>query len=569
MRRTTRTDAARRRWVRALAAGGVMAGGGSLLASCGFGGEGAATELVFTHGVASGDPGPDRVVLWTRAAPAVATAEAGPLALDWEVARDRDFTQVVLRGGVSTSADRDYTVTVDVGGLMPATTYFYRFVCGDRRSPTGRTRTLPVGPVDRIRLAVCTGCDYGAGYFHVYAATARLGDVDAFVHLGDYLDASAQPTATSAELGRVVEPAGDAVTLQQYRQRHARYRSDPDLQALHAAMPIIAVWDDREVTARSWAAGGVHDPATQGPYAARRAAAMQAYLEWMPVRAPDPARPDRLYRSFDFGNLVCLHMLDTRHLGRDEPLAIQRYLSFSPRTRATLLDGAWEQDAAAPTRQLLGAEQAAWLDAGLARSGATWQLLGQQVAMATLRLPAPVVSGELAVAAYQAVLARPPRDANDERIRAYPSIPYTLANWEGYVAARNRVFATARRLGSNLVSLAGNANWAWAAELHDDAGGAVGVEFGAPAVTSPETDSPLIDSQRSDELDRALPELIGPLLKYAQTTLRGMMVITATPTECRADWMYVDTVTGKTFTSGTGRSLKVLPGEGQRRLVEV
>jgi len=569
MRRTIATDAARRRWVRALAAGGAMAGSAGLLASCGFGGGRPTPELTFTHGVASGDPGPDRVVLWTRAVPAAATSDPGPFALDWEVAGDSGFTRVVLRGSTSASADDDYTVKVDVSGLMPASVYFYRFISGDRRSVVGRTRTLPVGPVDRIRLAVCTGCDYGAGYFHVYAAAARLGDVDAVVHLGDYLHASAHPSAAAAELGRLVVPAGDAVTLDQYRQRYAQYRSDPDLQALHAAMPMIAVWDDQEVAARSWAEGGVHDPATQGPYSARRAAAMQAYREWMPVRVPDPTRPDRIYRSFEFGSLACLHMLDTRHVGRDEPLAIQSYLSFSPRTRATLLDGTWEQDAGVPTRQLLGAEQASWLDAGMARSGATWQLLGQQVPMAALRLPAPAVSGELSVAAYQAVLARPPRDANDERIRAYPSIPYTLGNWDGYAAARNRVFVTARSLGKNLVSLAGQSNCAWASDLRDDAGGAVGVEFAAPAVTSSETDSPLIDSQRSEGLDRALPELIGPLLKYAQTTLRGMLLITATPAECRADWLFVDNVTRTTFTSAIARSLRVLPGEGQRRIVEV
>lgn len=570
MRRTIRIDAARRRFVRALAVGTALAGSGGFLASCGDHDESPNPDLDFTHGVASGDPGADRVVLWTRAVPPAGTDVGTAITLGWEVATDEDFTRNVQRGTAGTSAARDYTVKVDVTGLAPATVYHYRFVAGERRSAIGRTKTLPLGSVDRIRLAVFTGADFGEGYFHVYTEAVKLGDVDAAVHLGDYIHAAGFPFAMSAELGRLVVPADEAVTLDQYRQRYAQYRTDPDLQALHAAMPMIAIWNDQEVAEPLGAppAGGAWDPSALAAHEARRAAAMQAYEEWMPIRLPDPARPGKIFRSFDFGDLVSLHMLDTRHAGRDQPLG--GYLSLSPVTRTTVVDGAWEQDASAPTRQMLGEEQASWLDAGITQSAATWQLLGQQVLMATMRLPAPVLSGELSVSAYQAVLDRPDsNDVNDIRIRSYPSLPYSFVNWDGYVAARERVFATARSQDKNLVSLAGNSNCAWASDLRDAAGGAVGVEFAAQAVSSSQTDSSLVYGQRSEALNQALPELVGPLLKYAETTLRGMMLITATATELRADWLYVDTVTSKTYSASLGRSLKVLPGAGQRRIVEV
>jgi alkaline phosphatase D len=564
-----RTDVARRRFVRALAVGSALAGSGVWLASCGHNDATPAPELTFTHGVASGDPGADRVVLWTRAMPPAGTDASTTFSLDWKIATDKEFTRGLQRGTAGTSAARDYTVKADVTGLAPATVYFYRFLAGGQRTAIGRTKTLPLGPVDRIRLVVFTGCDYGEGYFHVYAEAVKLGDGDAAVHLGAYIHAAGYPFAMSAELGRLVVPADEAVTLDQLRLRYAQYRTNPDLQALHPAMPMIAVWNDQEFADPLWApAGGAWDPSALAAHEVRRAAAMRAYEEWMPIRLPDPTRPDRIYRSFEFGNLASLHMLDTRHAGRDQPLG--GYLSLSPVTRTTLVNGAWEQDAGAPARQMLGEEQASWLDARMTQSAATWQLLGQQVLMVTMRLPAPVLSGELSVSAYQAVLDRPDsNDINDIRIRSYPSIPYSFVNWDGYAAARDRVFATALSRDKSLVSLAGGTNCAWASDLRDAAGRAVGVEFAAPAVSSTQTDSSLVHGQRSEALNQALPELIGPLLEYAETTLRGMMLITATATELRADWLYVDTVTSKTFSASLGRSLKVLPDAGQRRIVEV
>jgi len=567
MRSSIRANTGRRRFVRALAIGTAWASGSSLLASCGHGDTGT-VPLDFTHGVASGDPGSDRVVLWTRAAPPADTDPGTVIELGWEVATDRDFTGVVQIGAANTSADRDHTVKVEVTGLAPATIYFYRFTAGQNRSATGRTRTLPVGPIDRLRLAVFTGCDYGEGLFHVYAEASRMDDVDAAVHLGDYIHASGYPFPLSASLGRLVGPAAAAATLDGYRQRYAQYRTDSGLQALHASMPMISVWNDQEVPELPQVPeGGAHDPRTLAAHEVRRAAAMRAYEEWMPIRLRDPARPDSLFRSFDFGSLASLHIVDARYAGRDPPLG--GYLSLSPVTRATLVNGAWEQDAAAPARQMLGAEQAAWLDERMAQSGATWQLLGQQVLMATMRLPAPLLSAELSVTAYQAVLDRPDSsDPGDIRIRNYPSLPYSFVNWDGYVAARDRVFASARSLDLNLVSLAGNTNCAWASDLQDATGQAVGVEFAAPAVSSSETDSLLVYGQRSAALNEALPRLVGPLLKYAETTLRGMMLITATPIELRADWVYISTVTSPAFSSSVGRSLKVLPGEGRRHIVE-
>lgn len=548
-------DRGRRQFIRDLTLGTAAVGAVLVLPGCGGGDDPRRVE--FRHGVASGDPLADRVILWTRATLADAASQ-GPLSLRYEVATDAAFARIVRSGDVSTGPERDYTAKVDVTGLAPATRYHYRFRFGDTLSPAGRTCTLPVGAVSQVRMAVFSCSNYPAGHFNAYAAAATLADIDVAVHLGDYIYEYARgqyPAADKEVAGRLSDPAGEIVALADYRRRHAQYKTDPDLQALHAALPMIAVWDDHEIANDTWKAGAEnHTEGTEGTFAARRAAALQAYHEWMPIRLGNPAMPDRLYRSFQFGNLVSLHMLDTRLVGRDRQLSLQEYAAGG---------------AADPQRQMLGTEQAAWLNAQLAASTATWQVLGQQVLMGRMDIPLSVAQapGTATVAAYLTAKATPEalRTAEQRALLAQPRVPYNLDAWDGYPVAREAVLGAAQALDRNLVVLAGDTHNAWASDLADLQGRRVGVEFATPSVTSPGFEAYLADIPPA-QLSAAFPELIDSLV-YCDTSRRGFMVVTATPQEARADWYYVATIATRNATATLERSLKVLPGAANRVLV--
>jgi alkaline phosphatase D len=552
----------RREFIRTLAAG-TVAVGGTALTACG--GSDDDTTVAFLHGVASGDPQSDRVILWTRATPSRDEA----LQLRWQVATDAAFTSVVAQGTTSTGAERDYTVKVDAAGLQPGTRYFYRFSFGaGSHSPVGRTRTLPGGAVQQVKLAVFSCANYPRGYFNAYADAATLADVDAAVHLGDYLyeyPKDGYASGNAAALGRVSVPQTETLALADYRRRHAQYKTDTDLQALHAAVPMIAVWDDHEIANDTWRNGAEnHTEASEGSFAARKAAALQAYHEWMPTRLPDAAQPDRIYRSFDFGSLVSLHMLDTRLVGRDLQLDIAGYVT------ANGFDAArFTADVTAADRQLLGTAQTAWLQARLQASTATWQVLGQQVLMGRMLIPAPIALQQVSVAQYADIATRAQTNPGsltpqEQAILAQPSIPYNLDAWDGYAAARETVLGAARTLDKNLVVLAGDTHNAWASDLQDAQGSQVGVEFATPGVTSPGLEEVLV-GQDPAQLAAGLTQLIGPL-QYCDAHRRGYMVVTATASDVRAEWRYVSTIDSRSFTVASDPVLKVRPGAGQRRI---
>lgn len=592
-----RHDPSRRQFFGHLAAGAVLAGTGLGLSGCDDD-----VTLRFQHGVASGDPLADRVILWTRATP----TEAGHYDIAWEIALDAEFKQLAGHGSVRTGPEQDYTVKVDATGLQPGTTYHFRFQHGERMSPVGRTRTLGVGALPQARLAVMTCSNYPAGYFHVYAEAAKRDDLDAVVHLGDYIyeyEHGGYASEDAEALGRKVDPPHELITLADYRLRYAQYRGDADLQALHAKVPFICVWDDHEIANDSYRDGAENHSASEGGYSDRRAAAVQAFHEWLPTRLPDPTHPLKIYRSFDFGDLLSLHMLDTRNIGRDRQLDYADYID--PATGA-FDAAAFEADMADPNRQLLGAEQTAWLQGQLSASNATWQVLGQQVLMGKMYLPSPLLTpspqapavsfseyGVIAVAfgTYQAVAAQltaagqplTPENllaagltaeqlaiVNDPAAQAIvqaPAIPYNLDAWDGYAAARETVLATAHALDKNLVVLAGDTHNAWASDLKTLAGAQVGVEFATPSVSSPGLEEYLPDNDPA-ELATGVQQLI-PTLKYANTHQRGYLVVTVTATEVRGDWYFVDTVKAKAYGFGLQQSLRTLPGAGHRHIAPV
>ena len=566
-------EPSRRDFVRgsmALAAGALVG-----LPGCG-GGDDEGWPVQFAHGVASGDPLADRVILWTRVT-AVDAADQRDIPLRWEVASDADFKTLVASGETRASAVADFCVKVDATGLQPGQRYWYRFLAWSQRSPLGRTKTLPGADVAQVKLAVLSCSNYPAGYFNVYADAARRAEaenIDAALHLGDYIyeyGPGGYASANAPALGRVVDPAKEILVLADYRRRYAQYRSDADLQQLHATVPMIAVWDDHEIANDTWKNGADnHSPATEGDFAARKAAAIQAFHEWMPIRSGVDTQ--KIYRSFAFGKLLALHMLDTRVIARDKQLDYADYLGAGGFNA-----NAFAADMARPERQLLGAEQQQWLQQQLAGSSATWQVLGQQVLMGRMNIPAPILfeatqpGSGVSVSAYAAIVAKAQVNPasltpQEQAILAQPSIPYNLDAWDGYAVAREALLATARQLDKNLVVLAGDTHNAWANDLQDQAGRQVGVEFATSSVTSPGFED-YLPKENPQVLAAALTQLIGPL-QYCDTARRGYLVLSATAAECRSDWVFVDTITRRDFKASVAKSMKVLPGAGQRKLLD-
>ena len=454
----------------------------------------------FRHGVASGDPLENRVILWTRVTPPAGAATAA-VEVRWRIAADERLSQIVSQGTARTSSDRDFTVKVDAAGLQPGRSYYYVFETGGDRSAVGRTRTLPSRAVDRIRLASLCCSNYPAGFFNVYRCVANRDDVDAVVHVGDYIyEFENGIYGDGSGLLRIPEPRREAVTLSDYRVRYATYRSDSDLQEAHRRHPFIAVWDDHELTNDAWLGGAVnHNPDKgEGDWATRRAAAYKAYLEWMPIRefAGDGVH---LYRSFRFGSLLDLVMLDTRGL-RDQQVA------------PTDIEGL-----NSPARSILGAPQEAWLFNELRasqRAGTGWRLLGQQVMFSRIGQPG--------------------------RGALLPD------SWDGYQAARDRVFEflAAERV-QDVAILSGDVHSSWAFDVprnpwdgYERGGqGSLAVELVAPAISSP----PLFAEPGLRERSVLLRALL-PHLKFLEGDSRGYVLLDVTRQQLRGEWYFVPTV---------------------------
>jgi alkaline phosphatase D len=523
-------------------------------------------DRVFRHGVASGDPLPDRVIIWTRVSP----GRELTVEVRWEVALDERFDRIVRHGEAVAVAASDFTVKIDVTGLPVDTKLHYRFEARDERSPVGKSRTLPIANVASVKMAVFSCSNYPAGFFNVYNDAAKQTDIDVALHLGDYIyeyDANGYASQNAATLGRVSQPANELLKLADYRTRYAQYRGDADLQAAHAAFPWICIWDDHEFANDTWKDGAENHQANEGEFSDRRAAALQAYYEWMPIRAVEPKRPLRIFRSFKFGNLVDLHMLDTRVIGRDQQLSYAAFIKAD----GSVDGAAFTAAVADPARQLMGAEQTQWLATAMGSSNATWTVLGQQVLMGRMNVPAPLLQG-LSVSQYAALVEKARvayttlTDA-EKAILGQPSIPYNLDAWDGYAVARETVLGTARALNKNLVVLSGDTHNAWANDLADFEDHQVGVEFAGPGVTSPGFET-IFPNEYPAVLAGSLEALIGPLV-YAETAHRGYMIVTATPSECRCAWRFVSTVSSTTYSVSQDKELRTLPGPGNRTLVPV
>ncbi|GHE90164.1 alkaline phosphatase [Streptomyces griseoluteus] len=452
----------RRTVVKAAAAGAVLAGPLATALPA----RAATAAPVFQHGVASGDPLPDGVLLWTRVTPvpeALPGSGAGPdTEVGWAVARDKAFTDVVATGSTTATAATDHTVKADIRGLQPGTDYWFRFTSGGAESPVARTRTAPAADaaVAGLRFGVVSCANWEAGYFSPYRHLAARGDLDAWLHLGDYIyEYGTGEYGTRGTVVRPHSPAHEILTLADYRIRHATYKTDPDLQALHLAAPVVAIWDDHEFADNAWSGGAAnHTEGAEGAWAARQAAAKQAYFEWMPVR---PAVAGTTYRRLRFGKLADLSLLDLR--------------SFRSQQAATA-SGSVDD----PDRTLTGRAQLDWLKAGLKTSDTKWRLVGNSVMISPF-----------AVGALSADLLRPLA-----KLLGLPQegIAVNTDQWDGYTDDRRELLAhlKANAIG-NTVFLTGDIHMAWANDVPYDAGtyplsASAATEFVVTSLTSDNLD---------------------------------------------------------------------------------
>jgi alkaline phosphatase D len=439
-------------------------------------------EDLFRHGVASGDPLADSVMLWTRVTP----DGTDDVEVYWEVSLTPDFASVLASGLTTTSGDRDFTVKVESTCLRPATTYYYRFQSLGRTSPIGRTRTAPYGETESRRFAFCSCSSMPHGYFHAYRALGARADVEVVLHLGDYIYEYG-----NGQYGEVreVDPPYEITTLSDYRRRHAWYKLDPDLQEAHRQHPWVCTWDDHETANNSWSGGAQNHNAGEGSWEDRKAAGRQAYFEWLPLRDGDEGR---LYRRLLHGDLLDIIVLDTRIEGRDE--------------EPSSTDEAYE-----PSRQMLGAEQEAWLLERLSGSPSRWTLLAQQVVM-----------GQWSV-------------ATDDQGRPRP---LNTDSWDGYQASRARILErVVADAIDGVVVLTGDVHSSWANDLAVDfttyiaetQQGSVAVEAVCAGITSP----------GQGGLSGAL-QTFNPHIRWGDSGRRGFVLVDATHERLQCDWYLMD-----------------------------
>ena len=499
---------------------------------------------VFRHGVASGDPDSTSVVLWTRV-----TGE-GPQQVRWQLAHDDAFADLVGEGTFETGPDRDHTVKLLAEGLKPGATYFYRFMLGDVTSPVGRTRTLPEGPLDRLGIALASCSNYAFGFFNAYDAIARDADVDFVLHTGDYIYEYGQDgwgDDIAQTIGRRHLPANEIVSLSDYRTRHAQYKTDRGSQAMHAAHPLLACWDDHESANNPWTGGAQnHQPESEGDWNARRAASIRAYFEWLPVREPEwTAHKDRsrtqFWRSYSFGDLATLCTLETRHTARAEQIDYMDYAETlrTPEDARHLV----EDVIGAPDRPMLSPELEADLSASLKASvetGQPWRLIGNPMPIARVTVPNVVELG---------LLPDPSADPDasfEAKALAWKgqwNLPFYPDTWDGYEWAREKLYALSREAGAgDLVFLTGDSHSFWANRLADASGRPAGIELGTAGISSPgDFMGSGFGPELSPRLDRAF-EAHNPEVIWTDNMHQGYVRLELTRASGLASFVAVDTV---------------------------
>lgn len=493
----------------------------ALMSGCQFGKEqssaGPLTEQVsslydeqrkpFYHGVASGDPLTDRVIIWTRVTP---DDSLKTIDVAWEVSTSEQFGEIMKEGSITTSPDKDYTVKVDVGGLRPDTRYYYRFTALNKTSPAGRTKTLPAGDVDSLRFAVVSCSNWQHGYFNAYDRIADK-DVDVVLHLGDYI--YEYGTGNVKNVDRKHLPEHEIITLQDYRTRYSQYHLDEDLRKMRRQHPLITIWDDHEVANNTYVEGAQNHQPDEGDFLARKAAARQAYYEWIPIR-----ESDEHYRSFKFGNLAELIMLDERQEGKSKPA-----------------DGI--DDPAYPNedRSMLGSEQLKWFEDNLKGARATWKVIGNQVMFSDL-----------------------------DRTAITPKNPRNMDSWDGYPAEKKRVAGIIKDNNlQNVIFLTGDTHSSWAFEVVADplrkstpaSYQPLAVEFGTTSVSSSNSNESMPDD--TVKMREQIYLETNPHLKFVNQRDHGYLLLTLTGNSAQADWYFVGTILQRDDEETLSKTLRV------------
>lgn len=486
----------------------------------------------FYHGVASGDPLPNAVVIWTRLTP----TQPGNLQVNYEMATDTGFKQIVKSGSVQTGSWRDYTVKVDVTGLNPNTTYYYRFIFSGAASMIGRTKTAPAGSQEKhLRFAVVSCSNYQAGFFNAYGRIADRNDLAAVIHLGDYIyeyPASGYGNNNAKAKGRKHDTL-ETITLEQYRARYSLYRLDSQLMRMHQQHPMICIWDDHESTNDSYKDGAEnHTEGTEGTWENRKRYSRQAYQEWLPIREKADST---IYRYLAYGDLVDLYMLDTRITGRDKQI-----------------NDVKDPALYASTRTMLGTTQRDWLLSSLQSSKAKWRIIGNQV-----------IFSEFHVGWAAQATGQTPEQTESQ----------FLDIWDGYPYERALIMQTIEKNRiPNCVFLTGDFHCSFAFDVADSVTkpnssplpyapsaaynantgkGSVAVEFAAPSITSANFDENVgsalaLGFQNQINNDLPIPFPAGynpnPHMKYVDLIRHGYFLLDVQEDSVSADYFYVDSL---------------------------
>ncbi|WP_374573421.1 alkaline phosphatase [Phenylobacterium sp.] len=521
-------------------------------------------EVAFNHGVASGDPTQDSLILWTRITPL--DKKGGDIAYKWRLNPiDRRAGGAKSGEGV-TGPDRDYTVKVDVGGLDAGRAYTFEFESAGATSPMGRTATLPAGSVDDVVLAVASCALYPNGYFNAYQAIADLPRVDAVLHLGDYIYEYGGPGSYGMDSKvadkRPHDPPHEIITLADYRTRHAQYKTDPQLQAAHARAPWIVVWDDHETANDSYKDGAEdHQPETEGDWNTRKAVAIKAYYEWMPIREPAKGKSmEAAWRSFHFGDLASLIMIETRLTARDHQLNYNADLK-----------GTTPEDIAAfraklddPSRKMMGEAQHAWVADEVKRSvaaGHAWQVLGNQVVMARANIAS--FSDAMGQDGFEKAAADLPENVRARLTKlnnlAPLNLPYGLDMWDGYPPDRQRLYQNLSAAGASPIVVSGDSHAFWANELYDapEGGRRVAVEFGTTGITSPGGGDYLKTIPLGEVYMKANREIV-----YNNQAVKGFVLLTLNRDQAKGELMKVSTITDTAYETTVDKAFTVTPVAG-------
>lgn len=461
----------------------------------------------FYHGVASGDPLSDRVIIWTRVTPDDSLSSVD---VRWEISVNAEFKPVLKSGSVTTSPERDYTVKVDVAGLQPFTHYYYRFKALNRMSPAGRTKTLPQGDVDSLKFAVVSCSNWQHGYFNAYERIAAK-DVDAVIHLGDYIYEYGVNNARNVDRRHL--PDHEIVSLSDYRTRYSQYHLDDGLRKMRQQHPLITIWDDHELANDTYAEGAQnHQPEKEGDFATRKAAAQKAYFEWIPIR-----ENNGLYRTFSFGNFAELIMLDERQAGRTKPAG-------------SVADPVYKSQ----DRSMLGTAQLNWFEERLKNSNAVWKVIGNQVMFSDL-----------------------------DRSAVNPKNPRNMDSWDGYPAEKEKIADVIKSNGlQNVIFLTGDTHASWAFEVVatpfqkiSSQYQPLAVEFGTTSVSSTNSNESSPDDTVKVREQAYLRT--NPHLKYVNQRDHGYLLLTLDSEKAKAEWYFVQTLLRPDTTETLAKTLVV------------